>query len=46
LQPIFNTHTLAPVEWAFVIGLALIPAVAEEITKWGLRRRGAAPAGA
>ncbi len=39
LQPIFNTHTLAPVEWAFVVGLALIPAVAEEITKWFLRRR-------
>jgi Ca2+-transporting ATPase len=38
LQPIFNTHPLAPIEWAFVIGLALIPAVAEEITKWGLRR--------
>ncbi len=39
LQPIFNTHTMAPVEWAFVLGLALIPAVAEEITKFFLRRQ-------
>ncbi len=39
LQPIFNTHPLAPVEWSFVLGLSLIPATAEEITKWFLRRR-------
>jgi P-type Ca2+ transporter type 2C len=39
LQPIFNTHAMAPVEWAFVIGLALIPAVAEETTKLFLRLR-------
>jgi Ca2+-transporting ATPase len=39
LQPIFNTHAMAPIEWAFVIGLALIPAVAEEITKLFLRRQ-------
>jgi Ca2+-transporting ATPase len=39
LQPIFNTHMMAPIEWAFVIGLSLIPAVAEEITKFFLRRR-------
>ncbi len=38
LQPIFNTHFPSPVEWAVVIGLALIPAVAEEITKFFLRR--------
>jgi Ca2+-transporting ATPase len=39
LQPIFNTHFPAPKEWALVIGLALIPAIAEEITKFFLRRR-------
>jgi Ca2+-transporting ATPase len=40
LQPIFNTHALSLKEWQVVIGLALIPAVCEEITKWFLRRRG------
>jgi len=39
LQPIFNTHFLSLAEWAIVIGLALIPAVSEEVTKWFLRRR-------
>jgi len=39
LQPIFNTHFLAPVEWGVVIGLAIIPAVAEELTKLYLRAR-------
>ena len=38
-QPIFNTHFLAPIEWLFVLGLALIPAVVEEFTKLYLRRR-------
>ncbi len=38
LQPIFNTHFLSLTEWAIVIGLALIPAAAEEITKFFLRR--------
>jgi len=38
LQPIFNTHFLAPIEWLIVLGLALIPAGAEEITKFILRR--------
>ncbi len=38
LQPIFNTHFLAGKEWLVVIGLALIPAIAEEITKFFLRR--------
>jgi Ca2+-transporting ATPase len=38
LQPIFNTHFLAAREWGVVLGLALIPAVAEEITKIFLRR--------
>jgi Ca2+-transporting ATPase len=39
LQPIFNTHFLSAQEWAIVISLALIPAAAEEITKFFLRRR-------
>ncbi|MER2598845.1 MAG: cation-translocating P-type ATPase [Caldilineales bacterium] len=39
LQPIFNTHFPAPREWAVVLGLALIPAIAEEITKAYLRMR-------
>ena len=40
LQPIFNTHYLTGREWLVVVGLALVPAVAEEVTKWFLRRRG------
>ena len=40
LQPIFNTHALSWTEWQVVIGLALVPAVSEEITKWIMRRRG------
>ncbi|HXF84003.1 MAG TPA: HAD-IC family P-type ATPase, partial [Anaerolineales bacterium] len=39
LQPIFNTHFLSLREWMTVVGLALIPAVAEEITKFFLRLR-------
>ena len=38
LQPIFNTHFLSGREWGLVLGLALMPAVAEEITKFFLRR--------
>jgi len=38
LQPIFNTHFLTAREWGVVVGLALMPAVAEEITKFFLRR--------
>jgi Ca2+-transporting ATPase len=38
LQPIFNTHFLSVREWLIVLGLALIPATAEEITKFFLRR--------
>jgi Ca2+-transporting ATPase len=38
LQPVFNTHFLALSEWLIVIGLALIPATSEEITKFFLRR--------
>jgi Ca2+-transporting ATPase len=37
LQPVFNTHFLSPREWAVVIGMALIPASAEELTKLYLR---------
>ncbi len=39
LRPLFDTHPLGMTEWGVVLGLALIPAVAEEITKWFLRRR-------
>lgn len=39
LQPIFNTHFMTGTEWAVVLGLATIPAVAEEITKFFLRRQ-------
>jgi hypothetical protein len=38
LQPIFNTHFLTSREWGVVVGLALMPAIAEEITKFLLRR--------
>ncbi len=38
LQPIFNTHFLSGREWGLVVGLAFMPAVAEEITKFFLRR--------
>ncbi len=38
LRPIFNTHLPSLKEWAFMIGLALVPAVIEEITKAFLRR--------
>ena len=37
LQPIFNTHFLSLREWSIVIGLGLIPAAAEEVTKFFLR---------
>ena len=39
LQTIFNTHFMSLREWSVVLGLALIPAVSEEITKLFLRRR-------
>ena len=39
LQPFFNTHPLTALEWGIVVGLALIPAVAEELTKAFLRRK-------
>ncbi|MCC6187940.1 MAG: cation-translocating P-type ATPase [Anaerolineales bacterium] len=40
LNPIFNTHPLAGREWGVVLSLAILPAIAEEVTKWWLRRRG------
>ncbi len=39
LQPIFNTHFLDLTEWGMVIGLSLLPAIAEEITKAYLRHQ-------
>ncbi len=39
LQPIFNTHFLTVTEWGVVLGLSLIPAVSEEITKFFLRKK-------
>ena len=39
LQPIFNTHFLTSTEWGVVLGLSLIPAISEEITKFFLRRK-------
>jgi hypothetical protein len=39
LQPIFNTHFMQPSEWAVVLGLALVPAISEELTKAYLRWR-------
>src|SRR5687767_14609458 len=39
LQPIFNTHPLSGREWGVVLGLAIIPAIAEEITKFFLRMK-------
>jgi Ca2+-transporting ATPase len=38
LQVVFNTHFLSASEWAIVVGLALIPAITEEITKIFLRK--------
>jgi P-type Ca2+ transporter type 2C len=40
LQPIFNTHFMTGTEWLVVLGLALIPATAEELTKLYLRATG------
>jgi len=38
LQPIFNTQALTLRAWGLVLGLALIPALSEEVTKLILRR--------
>ncbi len=40
LQPIFNTHMPTAQEWVVIFVLATLPAIAEEITKFFLRRRG------
>jgi Ca2+-transporting ATPase len=37
LQPVFNTHFPSAREWAVIIGLSLVPAIAEEITKAYIR---------
>lgn len=39
LQQVFNTHFMSAREWAVVVGFALLPAIAEEITKFFLRRK-------
>jgi Ca2+-transporting ATPase len=39
LQPIFNTHMPTAQEWAVIVVLATLPAIAEEITKFFLRRQ-------
>jgi P-type Ca2+ transporter type 2C len=39
LQNIFNTHWMTGLEWSVVFGLGIIPAIAEEITKFYLRRQ-------
>jgi len=39
LQTVFNTHFLSLDEWGIVVGLALIPAIAEEVTKFFLRMK-------
>jgi Ca2+-transporting ATPase len=41
LQPIFNTHFPNPREWAVILTLSLVPAVAEELFKAYLRWRDA-----
>ena len=35
----FNTHPMNAAEWSVVLGLAMIPATSEEITKFFLRRK-------
>jgi Ca2+-transporting ATPase len=39
LQDIFNTHFMNLQEWVSVLGLAVIPALSEEITKFFLRHQ-------
>jgi P-type Ca2+ transporter type 2C len=39
LQGIFNTHFMSGPEWAVVLGLSIIPAISEELTKLFLRLR-------
>jgi Ca2+-transporting ATPase len=46
LQPIFNTHMPTAEEWVVIFVLATLPAIAEEITKFFLRRKGKTAAAA
>lgn len=39
LQPIFNTHFPSLREWGVILSFALVPAIAEEITKAYLRKK-------
>ncbi len=39
LHQVFNTHAMTGLEWVVVVGLAFIPAISEEITKFFLRRQ-------
>jgi Ca2+-transporting ATPase len=41
LQPIFNTHMPSLAEWGVILGMALIPATCEELTKLFMRKRAA-----
>jgi hypothetical protein len=43
-QEIFNTHFLNVREWLTILGLAIVPAIAEELTKLYLRKREATAA--
>jgi Ca2+-transporting ATPase len=45
LQPIFNTHFPSTREWAVMLTLSLVPAVAEEVFKAYLRWKEARKAG-
>jgi Ca2+-transporting ATPase len=45
LQPIFNTHFPSLREWAVILSLSLVPAIAEEITKAYLRSKGSKKVG-
>lgn len=40
LDPIFNTTFLTIRDWSYMLPLMLLPAVADEITKFALRRAG------
>ena len=44
LQTVFNTHFLSWDKWLTVVGLALLPAIAEEFTKLYLRKSEQRPA--
>jgi len=41
LQPVFNTHFPAAREWSIIVGLSVLPAIAEEFTKLYLRAKDA-----